>query len=414
MTHSQGYRPNVVIVICDDLGMLDLGCYGGRLIRTPHLDRFAAGGVRFDKMYSGGPTCTPARAALLTGRVAPRVGAAAPLFPDERGGLLKSERTLAGILAEEGYATACIGKWHLGDMPGNGPREHGFQSYFGMPYSNDMVPLRVFEDRDMVDADPDVSRLTGEYTRRAVRFIEERPAGEPYFLYFAHTMPHQPLCPSAAFRGRSRAGIYGDVVEEIDDSFGAVLATIAARGDVDDTVIMFTSDHGPWFEGAPAPARGRKFETWDGGVLVPCLMSWPGFARPGSVVAGAAASLDFVPTLAARMGLSLPVAFDGADLEPLLSGAAGALDRPIWFFDGAELNAVRVGPWKCHRRRHAWSGEKFAHFCLPQLFDLIADPDEAYDLSDRHPEIVEEMLALMAAMERSLAESLPPRPPAER
>ncbi|MCB1466922.1 MAG: sulfatase-like hydrolase/transferase [Rhizobiaceae bacterium] len=402
---SLGNQPDVLIVICDDLGYRDLGCYGGKLIRTPRLDALAAEGVRFDWMYSGGATCTAARAAMLTGRVAARTGAIEPLRPGRPGGMRTDEVPLSKLLAAEGYQTAAVGKWHVGSMPDNGPRNHGFMSYFGMPYSNDMPPLLMYENEVVVDTSPELGELTRIYTERALSIVRTADQDKPLFLYLAHTMPHQPVVASRQFEGLSNAGIYGDVVEEIDTRFGELLDAFRLHRPNRDHIVVFTADHGPWFEGAPAPSRGRKFQTWDGGFRVPFILSFPGGSPTGKIVEQPVATVDLFPTLCEWLGLDPGrYSLDGEALQAVIAGKTVDRHNPIWFFDDGQLNAVRIGKWKCHRRRHAWKEEPFADFNLPQLFNLEVDEGENYDLSSRHPRKTRDLLNLMDAFQQKLGQ----------
>jgi arylsulfatase A len=256
---SQGNSlPNVVVVFCDDLGYGDLGCYGSK-IRTPNLDRLAAEGMRFTHFYSANPVCSPSRAALLTGRYPTRVGVPRVLFPGDSSGLNEDEQTIADVLKTRGYRTACIGKWHLGRPEKYLPTRRGFDSYFGIPYSNDMTPRVLMRNTEVVEQTADLASLTPRYTEEAVRFIEgATDQGKPFFLYMPHTYPHIPLGASAKFRGKSPLGMYGDVVEELDWSVGEIVKALQRKGIEKNTLIVFTSDNGPWFQGSPGPLRGRK------------------------------------------------------------------------------------------------------------------------------------------------------------
>jgi arylsulfatase A len=408
-------RPNVVIIICDDLGYGDLGCYGGTVIRTPRLDALAASGARFTSMYSGGPTCTPARAALLTGRVAVRTGASQVNFPGDGLGLHHTEQTIASYLSRLGYRTAAFGKWHVGGMPGRGPLRFGFDYYFGLPYSNDTPPIKLYENETVVEEPAEISSLTRRYAEAATRFIEDVPDGEPFFVYVANAMPHYVVAPEEPFTGRSAAGPYGDVVEAIDHYAGELYDAVRRKGVADNTIFIFTSDHGPWFEGSTGGLRGRKFDTWEGGVRVPFILTWPDQVPAGTEVSTAAATIDVLPTLCAVTGLDAEpgTPFDGQDIRPQLSGGPGD-HGPIWYFDANQLNGVRRGRWKLHRRRHSWGDYPFADWSLPELFDLERDPLESYDLSARHPDIVAELLALMERFAAELGIDVKPSPTAAR
>lgn len=396
MTQPSHARPNVVIVICDDLGYGDLSCNGGTVIATPRLDELAADGVRATAMYSGGPTCSPSRAALLTGRVAPRTGVGRVLFPDEDTGLHKDEMTIASYLSRAGYATGAFGKWHVGQMPARGPLRFGFDHYFGLPFSNDTPPYFLYRNEEVLEDGPEMSSLTRRYVEEAIEFIDNVPEGQPFFTYVAFTTPHYPLEPDPAFEGRSAGGPYGDTVESIDHHVGVLRDALEERGILEDTIFVFTADHGPWFEGSTGGMRGRKFETWEGGTRVPFLASWPRQLPRSVVVDAPLASVDLLPTICHYLGLDpdgKPV--DGQIIADALEGREAFEHDPIWYFDGYELNAVRKGKWKLHRRRQTWGAERFATMSLPQLFDIEADAGESYDLSRRHPDVVAELSRLM-------------------
>ncbi|MBC8168062.1 MAG: sulfatase-like hydrolase/transferase, partial [Bryobacteraceae bacterium] len=278
--------PNIVLIFADDLGYGDLGCYGSNL-RTPHIDSLARDGVRFTNYYSANCVCSPSRASLLTGRYPTRVGVPRVLFPNAVSGLDPEERTLADLLKARGYRTKCVGKWHLGDSPAYLPTRRGFDEYFGIPYSNDMVPRILLKNMDVVQPVADLDTLTQAYTEEAVSFIAASRSS-PFFLYFPHTYPHIPLGASAKFRGKSPQGLYGDVVEELDWSVGQVLAALDKHGLSKDTLVMFSSDNGPWYQGSPGNLRGRKGSTLEGGVRVPFVAKLPGRIPKGLVVDGTA------------------------------------------------------------------------------------------------------------------------------
>lgn len=396
MTRSTLARPNVVIVICDDIGYGDLSCNGSTIIDTPRLDRIAADGVRGTAMYSGGPTCSPARAALLTGRVAPRTGVGRVTFPDEDTGLHHDEMTIASYLSRAGYATGAFGKWHVGQLPERGPRHYGFDYYYGLPFSNDTPPYHLYKNEDVIEDGPDIPTLTRRYVEEAIEFIETVPEGRPFFTYIAFTTPHYPIEPDADFLGRSAGGPYGDTVECIDHYIGVLRDRLEQRGELDNTIFVFTADHGPWFEGSTGGMRGRKFETWEGGLRVPFLISWPAQLPQSLVVESPLASVDLLPTICHYLDICLdgkPV--DGQVIAATLEGKESAEHDPIWYFDGYELNAVRKGKWKLHRRRQSWGVERFAAMSLPQLFNIEVDVSESYDLSTRYPHVVSELSQLM-------------------
>src|SRR5690242_5932685 len=312
--------PNIVLILCDDLGYGDLGCYGSKL-RTSNLDRLAAEGVRFTNMCSADPVCSPSRAALLTGRYPTRVGVPRVLFPQDKDGLNLNELTLANILKARGYRTACVGKWHLGRPVEYLPTSRGFDQYFGIPYSNDMMPRVLMKDTQVIENPANLDNLTARYTQTATQFIRASNAS-PFFLYMPHTFPHIPLAASARFRGKSPQGLYGDVIEEIDWSVGEVLKTLRETGVERDTLVMLSSDNGPWYQGSPGRLRGRKGSTYEGGVREPFLARWPGRIPRGKTTRALASLMDVFPTVTKLAGGKLPAApLDGVDMWPLLTGS---------------------------------------------------------------------------------------------
>jgi len=378
-------RPNIIIILTDDQGYGDLGCYGSPTIRTPNIDRMAAEGVRFTDFYSGAEVCTPSRTALLTGRYPLRSGMAGNrrvLFPNSAGGLPPAEVTLAEALKARAYTTAHIGKWHLGIHAGSRPQDQGFDSTFGLPYSNDMDarPGITAKDRfsdhppadgwnvalqrngEVMERPADQTTLTKRYTEEALRVIAAAN-DKPFFIYLAHSMPHTPLFASPAFKGKSRRGIYGDVIEEIDWSTGEILAALRRAGLAENTFVFFTSDNGPWLTegaqgGSAGPLREGKGSTWEGGMRVPGIAWMPGRVRP-AVTSEPASSLDLYPTALALAGAPSPtgVALDGLDLLPLLVGQRALPERPYFFYRGTELFACRLGEWKAHFRTQSGYGQ---------------------------------------------------------
>ena len=399
-------RPrNFVVILCDDLGYGDLGSYGSP-IRTPELDRMAREGTRFTNAISVNPVCSPSRAGLLTGRYPARVGIPKVLLPPDKGGLAKDEITLAELLKKKGYATGCIGKWHIGHQADQMPLRRGFDSYFGIPYSNDLKPTLVYEDEKVVEQDADQESLTRRYTERAVQFIEKN-SKQPFFLYLAHTYPHIPLHASSPFSGKSEAGIYGDVVSELDWSTGRILETLRKQGLARDTMVVFTSDNGPWYQGSPGATRGRKGATWEGGVRVPFLAWQPG-SIPASRTSKALVSLmDLFPTAAASAGLEPPKPTDGIDAWPVLSGRQESLKREdLLYFLDTHMQCIRRNDWKLHLSRYnGWLFSPETSIRLknlplpkPELYNLAFDPEESYDISERHPELVRDLMAKAEAM----------------
>jgi arylsulfatase A len=406
LAHAADRPPNIVFILCDDLGYGDLGCYGSR-IRTPNLDRMAAQGVRFTNFSSADPVCSPSRAALLTGRYPTRVGVPTVFFPQDPGGLALGETTLANTLKDRGYRTMCIGKWHLGRPVPYLPTSRGFDSYFGIPYSNDMNPRVLLRDTAIVEETAPLDTLTQRYTAEAARFIDSSKAG-PFFLYMPHTFPHIPLGASERFRGKSSEGLYGDAVEEVDWSVGEVLGALRRNGLDRNTLVLFSSDNGPWYQGSPGRLRGRKNTTYEGGVREPFIARWPGAIPAGRTCDALASMLDIFPTVSRLCGAKLPAApLDGIDIWPLLNGRERSLDRPpLLYFDNWDLQCARWNNWKLHVARHntaaytpAPQGGRHS-FILPkpELYDLAVDPDESYDVAAQHPEIVAQLQQKIADM----------------
>lgn len=429
LLHAARRRQNFVLIYADDLGYGDLGCYGHPTIRTPNLDRMAAEGVKFMQWYSAAPLCTPSRAALLTGRYAVRSGLTRVLFPDSTGGLPQSETTLAELLKGAGYQTAAIGKWHLGHLPQYLPMRHGFDSYYGIPYSNDMrpldgpgapgaakyPPLPLMRDEKVIETEPDQATLTPRYTEEAVRKIRAF-RGRPFFLYYAHTYPHVPLYASPRFRGRSVRGIYGDVVEEMDWSVGEILRALSETGQERNTLVVFTSDNGPWLQrqihaGSAGLLREGKATTWEGGVRVPFIAWQPRRVQPGRTSFQVGSMLDLLPTFAAMAGAPLPSApLDGEDLTRELCTEAPQRERTLFYWNAEQLCAVRQGPWKLHRVSNTaeWKSETSKHD-PPLLFHLEHDPSEKHDVAREHPDVVQRLSALMTDHEAKIE-----RGPAQR
>ena len=423
---AQSGPPNVVIIFADDLGYGDLGAYGHPTIRTPNLDRMAAEGQRWTSFYSQAPVCSPSRAALLTGRIHLRSGmfgrSQGVFFPDSHHGLPDGEVTLAEALKEVGYTTGIVGKWHLGHQPRYRPLRHGFDSWFGIPYSNDMdwqVPpgrdarraavfdpsidywhVPLMRNDEELERPADQRTITRRYGEEAVRFIREN-RDTPFFLYVPHTMPHVPLFRSAAFAGRSAAGRYGDVIEEIDWSVGRILDTLRAEALAERTLVIFSSDNGPWLSyrqhgGSASPLRQGKGTTWEGGMRVPGIFWWPGTIEPG-VVREIGATTDLFTTIVPLAGGTAPDdrPLDGVDLSPVLLGAGASPRDWMAFYRMGELYAYRQGPYKLHlvtEGRYGLGVERTEHD-PPLLFHLGEDPGERYDLAAQHPDVVADLLA---------------------
>lgn len=426
-------KPNVVLIYADDLGYADLGCYGSR-IPTPNIDRLAVEGIRFSNFYAAQAVCSASRAALMTGCYPNRVGILGALGPKSTVGLSTNEITIAGLLRSQGYATAIYGKWHLGDAPEFLPRQHGFDDYFGLPYSNDMwphhptagtnyPPLPLIDGDRVVALMPDQTQLTTRYTERSVQFIQNN-RHRPFFLYLPQTMPHVPLHVSDKFRNRSGQGLYGDVIMEIDWSVGQVLQTLHDCGLDDQTLVIFSSDNGPWLlygdhAGRARPLREGKATTFEGGQRVPCLVRWPGKIPAGQVRSEVATTMDILPTLADLAGGALPAdrTIDGRNIWPLLAGqpAPASLAKPFFYFWERHLQAVRNGKWKLHfphpypQPDPAGSAGQPGQYSTRQigleLYDLEADPGETTNLAAQFPEVVRTLQNLADVCRADLGDS---------
>jgi arylsulfatase A len=399
-------RPNIVLILTDDLGYGDLGCYGASDIRTPHLDRMASEGMRFTDFSMAAPLCTPSRAALMTGRYPGRSGlATGVLRPDATGGLAAEEITLAEIVKPRGYATACIGKWHLGFVPGMRPMDQGFDSYFGVLHNLDRFETVHFEAEggmpvlrgdQVVQRPADPATMTSLYTDEALKFIRQHHQ-QPFFLFVSHQMPHLPFDASPPFKGRSARGLYGDVIEELDWSTGQILDLLRELDLADRTLVLFTSDNGPERNtpGTAEPLRGTKHTVFEGGLRVPLIAWWPGRVPAGRVCSDFLAVMDLLPTIATLSGGQLPDdrAIDGFDFTPLLLADKGARFQRTTLYSLYGLNqrrqeSVREGTWKLHLSTP------------PQLYCLDADLGETTDLAQRHPEVVQRLTGIAEAIRR--------------
>ena len=451
--------PNVIIILADDLGYGDVGCFGARDIRTPNIDRLARDGMRLTDFYVSQAVCTASRASLMTGCYANRVGMAGALNHTSQTGIHPDELLLSEICKQAGYATGCFGKWHLGTLEPFHPLHHGFDEFLGIPYSNDnskyhpvvrdMPPLPLLDGMRVLEKDPDQSLFTRRFTERAVAFIE-RHKDRPFFLYVPHVMPHVPIFASEKFRGQSGRGLYGDAVEELDWSVGEIVAAIGRHALAEKTLVIFLSDNGPFLSygdhaGSPGPLREGKLTTFEGGMRTPCVMRWLGKIPAGSQCRELAATIDLVPTIAALVGLEAAAGpsrtIDGRDIGPLLMGRAGARSphEAYYFYSGDELQAIRSGRWKLHfphdyltvtgpagrggrpavipdqqplsiaesgirgiASRHGYGVGRIEL----SLFDLEEDPGEKHNMAAEHPQIVRRLGELAQAARQDLGDSL--------
>jgi len=413
--------PNLVILFADDLGYGDLSCYGHPTISTPHLDRMADEGMRFTQFYSAASLCTPSRAALLTGRYQIRSGMTKVLFPKDNYGLPSEEITIAEVLKTKGYATACIGKWHLGHLPQYLPTRQGFDYYFGLPYSNDMTPsmpgrnnyppLPLICNEQTIETEPDQSLLTKRYTAEAIQFIKQNK-DKPFLLYLAHTFPHRPPAVSAQFKGKTLRGLYGDVVAELDWSTGQVIRTLNQLGLAENTLVFFTSDNGAdlWSQvngGSAGLFSGGKAMIEEGGIREPAIAWWPGRIPAGRVCRDVAITLDLFATCAALAGAQIPQdrPIDGIDLTHVLEGKEQAPERSLYFYRGNDLHAVRRGPWKLNRYQLKKPPNQRARWVRtdpPRLFNVQEDPSEKYDLAPKNPDLVTNLANDMHQFEAGL------------
>jgi len=450
-SHQRSDKPNVVIIFTDDQGYGDIGCFGATGFTTPNLDRMASGGMRFTSFYVSQAVCSASRAALMTGCYSNRVSILGALFPGSATGLAESEETIAELLRERGYATCAVGKWHLGDRERFLPLNQGFDEYLGIPYSNDMWPVhydgnpvskdnlepghwklaapqlplidgnqKVAEIRTLEDQDG----LTTKYTERALKFIDAH-ANEPFFLYVAHSMPHVPLGVSTKFRGKSEQGMYGDVMMEIDWSVGQILSALEKHGIKENTLVIFTTDNGPWLNygnhaGSTAGLREGKGTSWEGGQRVPCIISWPGTIPAGSICNRLAATIDLLPTLVEICGAEPPRnRIDGVSLLPLFVGDGQANPRRVlYYYYGRNLEGIRKDNWKLvfphpHRTyeglvpgRDGWPGPTGTATTELALYNLRRDPGERYDVKELYPEIVRSLEAEAQEARRQLGDEL--------
>tara|TARA_R110002049_G_scaffold4601_5_gene32441 strand:- start:629078 stop:630688 length:1611 start_codon:yes stop_codon:yes gene_type:complete len=446
-------RPNIVLILADDLGWGDLSCYGNKDRETPHLERMAQQGARLTDFYVSTASCGPSRAALLTGRYPYRTGVSRNPTPDAGldHGIRESETTLGELLQSAGYATKCIGKWHLGHLPPYYPTRNGFDEYFGILYSNDMRPVMLCRDDQAVEYPVVQSYLTQRYTSEATDFIRQH-RDEPFFVYLPHAMPHKPLAASESFyTPQTRDNLYSDVVRELDWSVGQVLETIRELELEKNTLVIFSSDNGPWFGGSTGGLRGMKGSNWEGGIRVPGIVWWPGRIPGGQVISTPCATIDVLPTIAALVDQPIDhLHVDGHNIMPVLDGSKATLSRQIYAWTGTTLGSIREGKWKLHvskprarprgkatdewidprgpdgftliappEQYEPWQypsdadGPDTAPAIAGTLFDLSTDPGEQRDLAAANPDIVQRLtkLADKAIADATLhIEKQPPRP----
>jgi uncharacterized sulfatase len=415
--------PNIVLIVVDDLGYGDLGCYGNDVVATPNLDRLAEVGARLTNFLASAPLCSPSRAGMLSGRYPIRTHITMPLYPTGSRmdvafrlagarsygvtGIPADELLLPELLQRRGYRTALVGKWHLGDRSPHLPNENGFDLFHGAYYSNNTEPYAIYHnDRVVVEAPADQNVLTQQLTDEATSFIRASREG-PFFLYYAQPFPHAPLHASREFRGRSEAGLYGDVVAEIDWSVGRVLQTLDEVGAAENTLVLFASDNGPWWQGNPGLTRGRKNLPFEGGYRVPFIARWPGVVPAGVVRDAMCMNFDLFPTCLAAAGIDLPDdrVIDGEDMLPLLKGDVRSLHDTLYYYKGARLLGVRHHNWK-YLRRHMTDNGGYASLRQgPFLFNVARDPNESYSMIESRPAIAEELSEMLDAWDAAMAEN---------
>lgn len=409
-------RPNIILINCDDLGYGDLGCYGSRVNRTPVIDRMASEGMRLTDFYMASPVCSPSRGAMMTGCYPPRIGFGSfdgewVLFPGQGIGLHPDEKTIATQLRDAGYHTMLIGKWHCGDQPAFLPTRHGFDHYYGLPYSNDMgrqpgredkfPPLPLMRDEEVIQEQPDQRSLTERYVEQAVRFIRDHREN-PFFLYLAHMHVHLPHYAPERFERESVNGEYGAAVECVDWSTGVLLDELKRQKLDENTLVVFTSDNGSRGDrgGSNAPLRGKKGTTWEGGLRVPCILRWPGMIPAGQVRSDIASSMDFYPTFL-RLGQAvLPTdrIIDGVDMSPMLFEEGCSARKTFHYYMKDRLEAVREGRWKLHAHKE--------DTVMTALYDLERDMGEQSDLAQAHPDVVERLQGLLDACRKDIGDAV--------
>lgn len=437
-------RPNIIIILTDDQGFGDISPepYSARGFETPNIQRMADQGMVFSNFYVSSGLSSPSRASLMTGCYAERIDFSTVLFPDSKKGLNPDETTIAEMLKTEGYSTACVGKWHLGHADKAAlPTSHGFDEYFGLPYSNDMCPntyqdmpyasnsdrkeyppLPLIHGDTPVEYNPDLSQLTSRYTDYAVSYID-RHADEPFFLYLAHSMPHVPLAVSERFKNKSQQGLYGDVIMEIDWSVGEIFKALEKNGISDRTLVILTSDNGPWtlmgnHGGSSGGLRSGKGSTFEGGERVFCVMSWPGHISEGSTCDELATTMDFLPTLAHITGAALPErTIDGKDIFPLMTTKdAKTPHKAFYYYIVGRPEAIRCGDWKYHPEhiywepvtygRDGWRGTNRKRTLEPSLYNIRTDPGETRNLIKEHPEIAKKLHQMLFDFDKEMKDNV--------
>ena len=396
---AQNERPNFIVIMADDLGIGDLGVYGSSLINTPNLDRMAEEGIVFDSFYASANVCTASRGGLLTGRYPIRLGLVDDVArPTNDIHLAETEITIAEALKGEGYNTAIFGKWHLGSRVEWYPLNHGFDEFYGALHSNDMAPFQLYRDNQIIEDPVDQTTLTQRYTSEALRFIEQNK-DNPFFLYIPHSFPHVPLFVTEEFEGQSSAGLYGDVVETIDWSMGQILEKLNDLGIDENTMVIFTSDNGPWFEGSSGQFRNRKGTSWEGGLRVPFIARWPSIIPRNQRNSHAAMNIDVLPTILDFAGVSLSseTTPDGRSLRGVLTNGEGSPHDYLYLFNNDRIAAVRSGKWKLvvetFYRTGVPSFDNPNSYYAPNglLFDLEKDPSETYSFTREYPGVAEEL-----------------------
>jgi arylsulfatase A len=403
-TSPDSSLPNIVFIFADDLGYGDLGCFGATAIATPNIDRIATEGIKFTSFLSASPVCSPSRAGLLTGRMPQRMGINSVFFPESLTGMDPEEITIAEILKSKGYRTGIVGKWHLGHMEKYLPLNQGFDEYFGIPYSNDMASVVYMRGNEVENFKVDQRYTTKTYTEESLKFIDSSE-GNPFFLYLAHSMPHVPIYASPEFEGKSELGLYGDVIQELDWSVGEVLKKLEEKGILENTLIVFSSDNGPWLVmedhgGSAGPLREGKQFTFEGGVRVPTVAMWKGKIDPGQVYDDLATQMDWFPTFCKLVGAEIPQdrEIDGRDLSAVLFENGNREGDSFLYYMLASQEAYREGDLKIKRPYEGFAGSRGmkkvdAHDTL--LFNLKNDPGETTNLAKENPEKTAQMMRAM-------------------